>query len=199
MNILKQTIGIVLLLGFVFIIMNQDRVGSTKEHLGGDFEIPSTKGIYKLKEDKGKVVILYFGYRFCPDVCPTTLSALSIIYDELKLKYPNQVKVVFISVDVERDNLKNLKNYIEYFDKSFIAGVDSKNNIDKITNIYGVKYSKFFPKEKEEGFYTVDHSAEIFIIGKDGFIKDIVPHGEENKLFINKIIKALEENIKDVK
>lgn len=193
MKALKQIIPIFVLIGFVIFMMKQN--SSVSSYIGGDFSIPSTKGEYKLKDDRGKVVLLYFGYRFCPDICPTTLSTLASVYSSLAKDHQEKVKLVFISVDSERDTIENLKEYVEFFNPKFIGATDTKKNIDKLVNIYGVKYEKHFPKGKEAGFYTVDHSAEAFIIGKDGEIKEIIPHAEQADLTKEKIINALKEKL----
>jgi protein SCO1/2 len=191
MKIFKQIFPVILLISFIVFAWNQQQTVSS--HLGGDFKIPSTGGEFNLVDYRNKVVILYFGYRFCPDICPTTLSTLAGIYKELTPLQQNLVQVVFISVDNERDTITNLKQYVEFFHKDFIGATDVKNNIVKLTNIYGVKYKKFYPNEKEKTHYSVDHSAEAFIIGKDGKIKDIIPHAEPFNKTKNKIINIIKE------
>ncbi|MCP4915014.1 MAG: SCO family protein [Oligoflexia bacterium] len=190
MEFIKKITPIVTIIIFVslviYINMNQSPILTD-----GDFRISSTVGTYDLKSDRGKIVLLYFGYRFCPDVCPTTLSSVTKVYSDLSTKQKKKIRVVFISVDIERDNLKNLKEYISFFNQDFIAAVDTKNNIDEITRKYGVKYSKYYPDDKEEGFYTVDHSADLFLIGKDGKVKTLISHGESVKIMKNKIIELL--------
>jgi protein SCO1/2 len=158
-----------------------------------DFEIPSTQGIFKLKDFRGKVVVLYFGYRFCPDICPTTLNDLSRSYKAIQDQ--DKVQVIFISVDPERDNLDNLKEYVGFFHKDFIGATDSPAKIRVLADLYGVKYSKFYENKKETKFYSVDHSTQSFIIGKDGSLKNIIAHGEKVELITAKLKKYLQEKI----
>lgn len=162
---------------------------------GNDFRIPSTKGIYQLSNDRGKVVVLYFGYRFCPDVCPTTLSELASIRKKLTPDEKELFQVVFISLDPDRDTIKELKEYVKFFHPSFIGATSSRKELDIISNYYGVSYKINKPLDKEETYYTVDHSVAAFIIGKDGKQKDIFLYGEKGKENLNKIRKYIKEEI----
>jgi protein SCO1/2 len=157
-----------------------------------DFTIPSTHGTFKLVDYRGKVVVIYFGYRFCPDICPTTLNELSRAYK--KLAEQDKVQVLFISVDPERDTIKNLKEYVSFFHKDFIGATDTEAKIKNIAQLYGVKYSRFYEYNNTE-FYSVDHSTQSFIIGKDGELKNIIPHGDSAQLITTKLKKYLKEKI----
>lgn len=103
------------------IIMGIIFTRTSTSHLGGNFAIPSTKGEYKLQQDRGKVVILYFGFRYCPDICPTMLSSLAAAYRKLSKQEQEKLSIIFISVDSKRDNITGLKEYIEFFHSDFIA------------------------------------------------------------------------------
>ena len=134
---------------------------------GGDFTLQSIKGPVSLKDYRGKEVLLYFGYTYCPDICPTSLAATA---EGLKLLTPDelaQVAVIFVSVDPKRDTPARLKEYVEFFHPSMVGVTGSAEEIAAIAKRYGI----FYAEQKVEtagGGYVVDHSADTFIVAADG-------------------------------
>ncbi len=134
---------------------------------GGDFTLQSIKGPVSLKDFRGKEVLLYFGYTYCPDICPTSLAATA---EGLKLLTPEelaQVAVIFVSVDPKRDTPARLKEYVEFFHPSMVGVTGSAEEIAAIAKRYGI----FYAEQKVEtagGGYVVDHSADTFIVAADG-------------------------------
>jgi len=116
---------------------------------------------------KGKVLAVYFGYTFCPDVCPTSLSSLAQALDEFPKEKTQDFVGLFISVDPERDTLENLKEYSTYFHPNFIGATSNKTNIDDITSRYKSKYKKIELKDSAMG-YSVAHTSFIYLFNKDG-------------------------------
>lgn len=147
--------------------------------IGGDFSLPATtsSGVFNLKNYRGKIVILYFGYTFCPDICPTTLSTFGALLKQMSPKEQKQIQIVFVSVDPKRDTLKKLKDYVQFFDPQMIAATDTEEKIAKLAKIYGVAYQKYYPK-KGDPFYTVDHSTQAFLINQEGKVAELIRHGE---------------------
>jgi protein SCO1/2 len=175
-----------ILLTIITSLMLSGCLGGGESYIGGDFEIPSTKGTFKLKDYRGKVVVLYFGYRYCPDVCPTTLSVLSNMYHSLSAEEREQVQVLFISVDTQRDSIDRLAKYIVYFQKDFIAATSTEEHIQKIASMYGVRYKIHQPKVGKKN-YSVDHSTQAYVIGKDGKFVEYIAHGEGVEAIKNRI------------
>ena len=134
---------------------------------GGDFTLQSITGPVSLKDYRGKEVLLYFGYTYCPDICPTSLAATA---EGLKLLTPEelaQVAVIFVSVDPKRDTPARLKEYVEFFHPSMVGVTGSAEEIAAIAKRYGI----FYAEQKVEtagGGYVVDHSADTFIVAADG-------------------------------
>ena len=134
---------------------------------GGDFTLQSIKGPVSLKDFRGKEVLLYFGYTYCPDICPTSLAATA---EGLKLLTPDelaQVAVIFVSVDPKRDTPARLKEYVEFFHPSMVGVTGSAEEIAAIAKRYGI----FYAEQKVEtagGGYVVDHSADTFVVASDG-------------------------------
>ena len=125
-----------------------------------------------LTDFTGKVVVLYFGYTFCPDVCPTTLakldSALDLMGDEA-----DDVQVIMVSVDPQRDTPEALANYMGFFDPRFIGLTGTDEEIASVATVYGVYY------QAQEGSaatgYLVDHTATLMVVDKEGYLKLVLP------------------------
>ena len=144
-------------------------------NLANDFTLNAANGkTVSLSEYRGKVVILYFGYSFCPDVCPGTLDNVSKALKLLGRK-AEDVQFIMVSVDPERDSPEKIAEYVTYFHPSFIGITGEPDQIAELTALYGIYY------EKHEGTpatgYLVDHTATMAVIDKEGYVKLILPFG----------------------
>jgi protein SCO1/2 len=123
---------------------------------------------------RGKVVMLYFGYTFCPDVCPATMVELRDAMDILGDRRED-VQVLMITVDPERDTAEVLEQYLTHFDESFIGLTGTPDELIAVTAPMGI----FF--ERHEGSaasgYLVDHTATVAVLDKDGKLRLIYPFG----------------------
>lgn len=130
------------------------------------FSLPSSQGgSYVLKEHRGKIQILFFGYTYCPDICPTTLYKMKLVKEELG-KLSDQVEIVFITVDPLRDTSEKLAIYLRSFDRTFYGLTGDENELNEVWNDYGV--FRKVNKENESINYLVDHSTRIYLIDKNG-------------------------------
>jgi protein SCO1/2 len=141
---------------------------------GGDFTVSSADGSINLADFRGKVVLLYFGYTLCPDVCPTSLGLISTALRLLPESKLSDVKVLFISVDPKRDSVEHLKTYAAYFHPTIIGATDTKENIDKIVAQYGASYR--FTESDSDLQYLVDHTSSTYLINRDGKLINHLPH-----------------------
>ena len=141
---------------------------------GGDFTLQSIKGDISLSDYKDKVVFLYFGYTFCPDVCPTSLSRIGAAFKKLNEDELKQVQGILISVDPERDTVQKLHDYTKYFHPQIIGATSDKATIDEIAKRYDVKYRK--AEGSSATGYLVDHTGYIFVLDKNGKISTFLPH-----------------------
>ena len=114
---------------------------------------------------KGKWTLLFFGYTYCPDICPTTLAQLRQITGELPAATLEHLRVVLVSVDPDRDTPQQLKQYLEYFDKSFIGLTGPVPQIQTLANAVSIP---FIPADTRKPGYTVDHSGNLALLGPDG-------------------------------
>lgn len=119
-----------------------------------------------MNELKDKWTLLFFGYTFCPDICPTTLAQLRQIKSELPKETIDALRIVLVSVDPNRDTPQQLKTYLGYFDPSFIGlTASSAADLQKIANAVSIPY---IPADTSKPNYTVDHSGNLAILGPDG-------------------------------
>lgn len=127
-----------------------------------------------LSDFRDKLVVLYFGYTFCPDVCPTTLSAVDQALDLLGAE-AEDVRVVMISVDPERDTPPVLASYLSNFNPSFVGLTGTAEEIASAATPFGVFY------EKHEGSaatgYLVDHTASVMVLDREGRLRLVLPFG----------------------
>lgn len=158
-----------------------------------DFQLTDHNGKkMKFSQLKGKYVMVFFGYTYCPDVCPTTMLRISEVLDELG-DYKKYVKVLFISVDPERDTPEALKKFISFYDKTgkYIIGLTGKpEEIKKVAKQFRAFYQKVPVKNKEVG-YLVDHSAYIYLVDPKGILRMIYRPANDNPKRIAEDIKQI--------
>jgi protein SCO1/2 len=124
-------------------------------------------------ENLGKWSFLFFGYTFCPDVCPTTLAVMQQMWVQLSPEMQAQTQVVLVSVDTERDTPDTLKTYMDYFDPSFTAFTGKPASLRSFAAQLNAVYAKVARKNKqgevdEKLGYLMDHSANIAILDPNG-------------------------------
>jgi protein SCO1/2 len=131
-----------------------------------------------LHDFRGQAVLLYFGYTFCPDVCPATLVELAQANERLG-DDAQKAQVIMISVDPDRDTPEHLEEYVTHFDPSFIGITGSEDEVAEVATQYGIFY------EKHEGTvatgYLIDHTASVVVIDPDGHLRLIYPFGTPAK------------------
>lgn len=142
---------------------------------GGDFELQSLQGPVTLSEFRNKVVLIYFGYTHCPDICPTALSLTNAGFKQLEPAEQEQVQMLLISVDPKRDSVERLEEYTGFFHPTMLGLTGSIQQIDDVTRRFGAYYS--IPAGTTGDNYAVDHSSQTVVIGKDGEIKENIAHG----------------------
>ncbi|RZP26453.1 MAG: SCO family protein [Alphaproteobacteria bacterium] len=142
--------------------------------------------IVNIKDFKDTPTLLFFGFTHCPEVCPTTLSNL-LNNIELLEKNKKNYKVLFVTLDPERDTINNLNNYLQNFNSSVIGltgEIDEINKFAKNWNIYWEKVS-------EGDSYTINHTATVFMINKKGNFAGTIAWGESDKSIKLKLQKLL--------
>ena len=140
--------------------------------VGGNFELTSHLGEpFELSDIEGKVGILFFGFTHCPDVCPNTLLEIQRLFANLNTQ-SETVTILFVSVDPKRDTPEKLRSYVEYFNSNIIGLTGSTEDIDKVLKQYNANVS--FEGDTNSESYNVEHTANIFLINKQGELSSII-------------------------
>lgn len=156
---------------------------------GGHFALTTHSGeIYNSTSDKN-LKIIYFGFTFCPDVCPTTLINMANTLEELK-ENKNKITPLFISIDPERDNLEILSEYVSAFHPNIIGLTGSVEDIEKVTADWKVYYKKEVNEDMPDN-YTINHLDIIFIANKNNNFVDFVRPNTSYKDIANKLREIL--------
>jgi len=172
---------------------HQDQVVTQVENQdgipGGHFTLKTHNGkIYNSEEDE-KIKLIYFGFTFCPDVCPTTLLTMANVLELLKVNnIDNLVTPLFITVDPERDNEEILSNYVSAFHEKIIGLTGSSLDIKKVTSDWKVYYKKEENSDMPDN-YTVNHLDIIFIANKNGEFIDFIKPNTQAEEIIDKLTK----------
>ena len=131
-----------------------------------------------------KLMLIYFGFTYCPDVCPTTLIKVSDIIDRLK-EDSKEINSIFITVDPERDTPEILSDYVSAFHQDIIGLTGTKGEIEKVTEDWGVYYQKEILDGEED--YTMNHLDIIFLANANGEFIDYFPPKIQSILIVEKI------------
>ena len=141
---------------------------------GGDFSLNTADGPFSLQDQRGKVVLLFFGYTFCPDVCPTNLALITQALNALTEEELKHVQGVFVSVDPARDTLDKLAAYTNHFHSAIVGVTGDPDAVARAAKQYGAAYRKV--EGESEGGYLVDHSSNTYVIASDGSLHATLPH-----------------------
>jgi protein SCO1/2 len=141
-----------------------------------DFTLRTDEGkSFRLGDWRGNVILLYFGYTSCPDVCPTTLAEFAEVKKQLG-PAGQHLRVALVTVDPERDTPKRLRTYTRAFDPTFLGLTGSRDTLASVWKAYGVYVQSHRVPGSSEG-YVVDHSATTFVIDANGNLRLAIPFG----------------------
>jgi protein SCO1/2 len=139
-----------------------------------DFALTSAEGSVSLSDYRDKLVLLFFGYMSCPDVCPTTLAEVNRALSELGGE-ADDVQVIMVSVDPGRDTPDALAEYVEFFNPTFVGVTGTGEEVAEVASDYGIWY-----QANEQGGasgYLVDHTATLSVIDEEGRLKMLIGYG----------------------
>ncbi len=159
--------------------------------VGGPFSLTDSNGKAVTDRDyRGRWMLVYFGYTFCPDVCPTELQTISAALDQIG---PDASKVVpiFITIDPDRDSPAALAQYVKLFDDRLVGLTGSTEQIAKVAKDYRVYYAKVTPKGASA--YLMDHSSFIYLMGPDGTFRALMRNG----MTADELAQAVEKRIRE--
>jgi protein SCO1/2 len=148
----------------------------------------SKGGKLALADYRGKVVLLGFGFTSCPEVCPTTLAVLAQARKRLGAQ-GEQLQVVYVTVDPERDSADRMSAYLRGFDPTFIGGTGTEPQLAAVRKNYGV-----MAEHKPMGnSYTVGHSSSVYLIDRNGLLRGMMPYGRLPDDYVHDIRALLSE------
>ena len=139
-----------------------------------DFTLTSADGDVSLSDYRGKIVLLYFGYTFCPDICPATLGNTGQAIRRLNIT-EEDVQLIMISLDPERDTPQKLATYVAHFHPSFVGVTGSQEQLNEVASLYGIFYEKV--EGSTDANYIINHTATLLVIDREGYLKLIFPFG----------------------
>jgi len=154
-----------------------------------DFSLPASDGSdLNLERFRGKVVVLGFGFTSCPDVCPVTLAILAQARRKLG-ELAEDLQVVYITVDPERDDAEQMRKYLAAFDPTFIGGTGTGGELAAVREEYGI----IAKKHAEGDNYTFAHSSYTYLIDRDGKLRALMTYGHSADDFAHDIRILLQE------
>ena len=178
---------------FFHLYAHQKVASGTRIIQGGDFTLKSAEGPLSLNDLRGKVVLLFFGYTSCADVCPIALATIAYTFSKLTHVELKSIRSLFISLDPERDTPARLKKFTGYFHPNIIGVTGTMKELGRVADIYGVKFERKESPDSALG-YVIYHSAKIFVIGPQGELRKTFPHNIDARLLLQQIRSLLKSN-----
>jgi protein SCO1/2 len=182
----------VTLVAVIFVVdkLYGGRAGGGLVQIGGPFTLVDQDGETRTEADfKGEYMLIYFGYTYCPDVCPTALNDMGLALGELG-KSADKIRPVFITVDPARDTPERLKPYVANFHPRMVGLTGSDEAVTAAAKAYRVYFAKA-KTEAEPGEYLMDHTSIIYLMSPDGRYLTHFGHGTS----IEAMAKRIRENL----
>jgi len=142
----------------------------------------------KLQDFKDKAIILFFGFTSCPDVCPSALAKFDLVVEGLGEK-ADKIRVIFVSLDPERDNPDVLRTYVTSFNDNFIGLTGSESELSKLAKSYKIFYQKTF---EADGGYTIDHFSGAYLIDNSGRPRVLIGHTQAVGDIVKDVLQILD-------
>ena len=163
--------------------------GTGIANIGGPFQLTDHTGKTVTEKDfLGKPTAMFFGFTHCPDVCPTTLYEMTTWLEELG-DDADKLNIAFVTVDPERDTPDLMADYISAFDPHISALTGTPEQVEKIVKAYKVYRRKV---EQEDGEYTMDHTATIYLMDADGQFTGTIAYGEAEDIVMEKLKRLVQ-------
>jgi cytochrome oxidase Cu insertion factor (SCO1/SenC/PrrC family) len=147
---------------------------------GGDFSLTDHDGKqFKLSDQRGKVILLFFGYTSCTEACPIILGRINSVFKQLGGD-ADKALAVFVSVDPQRDTTQILREYVHYFSAHTVALTGTKDEIDSVVKQYGARYE--VEKSSSALGYHINHTTDIYVIDRQGALRERFKHTDRAEL-----------------
>jgi protein SCO1/2 len=166
-----------------------DKSASAKLPPGGDFVLQSADGPVDTQALRGNVLLIFFGYTHCPDICPASLAAGAQAFVSLSAAERAKTRLIMVSVDPERDTPARLKEYANFFHTGMLGVTGTPEQIATAAKAFGAGYVR--QPADANGNYAVDHTANTYLVGPDGRLAAVVPLGTPTTALVEAIRKRL--------
>lgn len=187
LKLLLMLIGVAVI-AFVIVVAGYDyfskhnagsgSAGTGSPTVGGPFTLVNQAGeTVTEKTYRGKYMLIFFGYTYCPDVCPTALTDMATALDMLPEGKASEIVPIFISVDPTRDTPQHLAEYVSFFHPRTVGLTGSEEQVKAVTRAYRVYHSKNAPEGSDPQDYLVDHTSIVYLVGPDGKLVTHFSHG----------------------
>jgi len=190
----KKLLLIAIIVGFIFVLVATFLFAEHLSRQNSPKEISNILNKITLVDQNGKAFneqslsqkpsLVFFGFTHCPEICPTTLSELSNVVDNLKNKI-KPTNIIFVTIDPQRDTQEYLKDYIQYFKGDVIAVTGDIKEIKKLANNWNVFFERVNTSDND---YTFNHTATVFMLDQNGVFRGTIAWGENPKSISQKII-----------
>lgn len=158
--------------------------------VGGPFTLTDQNGKRVTEQDfRGKLMLIYFGFTYCPDVCPTALQVMAAALDKLGPK-GERITPVLISVDPERDTPAQLAQYVKSFHPRLVGLTGSPQEVEAVAKAYRVYFKKVADPKSTAG-YTMDHSSIVYVMGPDGQYRAHFTHATSPDVMAERLARLL--------
>ncbi|MBF0379502.1 MAG: SCO family protein [Magnetococcales bacterium] len=158
---------------------------------GGFSLVDETGKKVTLKGYRGQYLLIYFGYTYCPDICPTSLGIIAQVLDGLSKKSLNKIIPLFISIDPQRDSVEYIKEYTDMFHPRLLGLTGTVAEASRAAKTFGVYFAKAEINPEDSTDYSVDHSSNTFFVDPQGRILEVFGHAPDIKMVRDKIEKQL--------
>ena len=175
------------------LFVQQTQSGGTGVQIGGDFTLTDHTGKVVTADDYAdKPLVMYFGYTFCPDVCPTTLSEMTLWVEDLGAD-ADKLHYLFITVDPARDTQEAMADYAGAFFDQLVGLRGTQEQTDAVIKDYRIYAKKVVEEGAEEADdYVMDHTASVFLMKKGGAFSGTIAYGESHENAVAKLRKLIE-------
>lgn len=191
-------LGALFLLGLAFFQiksgLNQaNQPNQLTQPSGAPFTLISQAGEVSLSDFEGQLALLYFGYTWCPDICPTSMLFMAKAINQLPENLQNQLQPIFISVDPQRDTPDRLADYVDFFEAGILGLTGEEAYLAELTKQYGAFY-RYVEIDSAMG-YAVDHTSDFYLVNPSGQLLATLPHTMSGEALQTVLIQALENQL----
>ncbi len=162
----------------LFVTTSDNDLGEKPQNfadLGGDFTLSSYQGDVSLSDYRGRVVVMYFGFLTCPEVCPNSMTVIRNAFNRLSPEQSGDTQAILVSVDPNRDTPELLAEYAAFYHPRLVGLTGDKAQIDAVTQQYGAYYD-FSEIESVTADYGVEHSSRYYVIDRNGRLVAAMRH-----------------------